>query len=124
MALSREEVLACLKGITAPSGVDLVEAGLVRALNVDGDTVRFVMEVDKPEPFLPAKAEAEQKLTALGAASVSIVMTAHSKKAPPPDLKPNRKPEPAGPKRYRALTGSSLWRLARAALASPLLRPI
>ena len=30
MALSREEVLARLKEIKAPSGVDIVEAGLVR----------------------------------------------------------------------------------------------
>ena len=66
MALSREDVLACLKAIKAPSGTDLVEAGLVRALNVDGDTVRFVMEVDLPDPFMEAKAEAEAKLAALG----------------------------------------------------------
>ncbi|MEL6619899.1 MAG: Mrp/NBP35 family ATP-binding protein [Pseudomonadota bacterium] len=99
MALSRQEVLACLKEITAPSGVDLVEAGLVRALNVDGDAVRFVMEVDSPDAFMPAKTEAETKLKALGAASVAIVMTAHSQKAPPPDLKPNRPAEPAGPEK-------------------------
>lgn len=99
MALSREEVLACLKGIKAPSGVDLVEAGLVRALNVDDGAVRFVMEVDKPDPFMAAKAEAEEKLTALGASSVSVVMTAHSSKAPPPDLKAGRKAEPAGPEK-------------------------
>ena len=99
MALSREEVLACLKTVKAPSGVDLVEAGLVRALNVDGDAVRFVMEVDAPEPYMPAKAEAEEKLKALGASAVSVVMTAHSKPTPPPDLKPSRQAEPAGPQK-------------------------
>ena len=99
MALSREEVLACLKTVKAPSGIDLVEAGLVRALNVDGGAVRFVMEVDAPEPFLPAKAEAEQKLTELGASAVSVVMTAHSKPTPPPDLKPSRQAEPSGPQK-------------------------
>ncbi len=99
MALSREEVLACLKTVKAPSGVDLVEAGLVRALNVDGDAVRFVMEVDAPEPYMPAKAEAEEKLEALGASAVSVVMTAHSKPTPPPDLKPSRQAEPAGPQK-------------------------
>ena len=98
MTLSREDVLTCLRGIAAPSGVDLVEAGLVRALNVDGTAVRFVMEVDRPEPFMAAKAEAEARLAALGAAPVSIVMTAHSAK-PPPDLKPARKAEPAGPEK-------------------------
>ena len=100
MALTRDAVLACLRQVKAPSGVDLVEAGLVRALNVEDGAVRFVMEVDQPDPFLPAKAEAEEKLTALGAASVSIVMTAHAKPAPPPpDLGGGRKAEPAGPQK-------------------------
>ncbi len=99
MTLSREEVLACLKTVKAPSGVDLVEAGLVRALNVDDGAVRFVMEVDAPEPYLAAKAEAEQKLEELGAKAVSVVMTAHSKPTPPPDLKPSRQAEPAGPQK-------------------------
>jgi len=99
VSISREDVLACLKTVKAPSGVDLVEAGFVRALSVDDGAVRFVMEVDAPDPFLPAKAEAEEKLTALGAASVSIVMTAHSTPKPPPDLKAGRKAEPAGPEK-------------------------
>ena len=60
MSVTREEVLACLKTIQAPSGIDLVEAGLVRALSVTDGAVRFVMEVSSPAPFEPAKAEAEQ----------------------------------------------------------------
>ncbi|WP_299149379.1 Mrp/NBP35 family ATP-binding protein [uncultured Tateyamaria sp.] len=103
MALTREQVLACLKEVKAPSGVDLVEAGLVRALNVEDGAVRFVMEVDQPDPFLPAKAEAEEKLRALGAASVSIVMTAHAKPAAPPDLGTARKSESKGPERIAGI---------------------
>jgi ATP-binding protein involved in chromosome partitioning len=103
MALSRDEVLGCLKEIKAPSGVDLVEAGLVRALTVDEGAVRFVMEVDRPDPFMPAKQEAEEKLTALGAVSVAIVMTAHSTPAPPPDLKAGRKAEPSGPEKIAGI---------------------
>lgn len=99
MSLTREAVLACLKEIKAPSGVDLVEAGLVRALNVDDNSVRFVMEVDSPDPFMAAKVEAEAALAALGASAVSIVMTAHSKPTPPPDLKAGRKAEPVGPEK-------------------------
>lgn len=99
MSISREDVLACLKKIKAPSGVDIVEAGLVRALNVDDGAVRFVMEVDSPEPYAVAKSEAEDSLKKLGAVAVSIVMTAHSKPAAPPDLKPGRKAEPAGPEK-------------------------
>ncbi|WP_347827887.1 P-loop NTPase, partial [uncultured Planktomarina sp.] len=99
MSISREEVLACLKTIQAPSGVDLVEAGLVRALTVTEGAVRFVMEVSTPDPFMPAKAEAEEKLTALGCTSVSIVMTAHSQPTAPPNLQPARKAEPTGPEK-------------------------
>ena len=99
MSISREEVLACLKTIQAPSGADLVEAGLVRALTVTEGAVRFVMEVSTPDPFMPAKAEAEEKLTALGCTSVSIVMTAHSQPTAPPNLQPARKAEPTGPEK-------------------------
>jgi ATP-binding protein involved in chromosome partitioning len=99
MTLIREDVLAALKEVKAPSGVDIVEAGLVRALTIDGNAVRFVMEVDSPAPFEAAKAEAEDKLKALGAASVSVVMTAHSTPKPPPDLKPSRSAAPAGPEK-------------------------
>ncbi|MDA8586009.1 Mrp/NBP35 family ATP-binding protein [Rhodobacteraceae bacterium] len=99
MALTRDDVLNCLKGIKAPSGSDLVEAGLVRALNVEDDAVRFVMEVSSPEPFAAAKAEAEAALTALGATTVSIVMTAHSAPQAPPDLGTARKSEPSGPEK-------------------------
>ncbi len=103
MTVTREQVLDCLKEITDPSGTDIVAAGLVRALNVDEGAVRFVMEVASPEPYLPVKAEAEEKLSALGAASVSIVMTAHSKPAAPPDLKPGRKAEAKGPEKIAGI---------------------
>ncbi|MEO0943603.1 MAG: Mrp/NBP35 family ATP-binding protein [Pseudomonadota bacterium] len=99
MPLTREDVLGALKEVSGPSGVDLVEAGLVRALTVDGDAVRFVMEVDSPAPFETAKAEAESKLKAIGATSVAIVMTAHSAPKPPPDLKSGRAAAPAGPEK-------------------------
>ncbi len=99
MSISREDVLNCLKGVKAPSGVDLVEAGLVRALNVEDGAVRFVMEVDTPEPFMASKEEAEAKLKDLGATSVAVVMTAHSKPTPPPDLKAGRPAEPSGPEK-------------------------
>ncbi len=96
MALSRDAVLEALKTIAAPGGENIVEAGLVRALDVTDGAVRFVMEVSAPEPYLPIKAEAEEKLAGLGAGPVSIVMTAHSKPTPPPDLKP-RAAAPSGP---------------------------
>lgn len=103
MSTSRDAVLEALKTITDPvSGTDMVAAGLVRALNVDGGSVRFVMEIDpaKAETMTPVQKEAEAKLKALaGVESVSVVMTAHSKPAAPPDLKPSRKSEPKGPQK-------------------------
>ena len=99
MSISREQVLETLRSVKSPGGKDMVEAGLVIALNVENDAVRFVMEVDDPQPFLPIKAEAEEKLRAIGANSVAIAMTAHSTKAPPPDLKAARPAKPAGPQK-------------------------
>ncbi len=47
MSLTREAVLDCLRGIVDPvGGKDIVTAGMVRALTVEGDAVRFVLEID------------------------------------------------------------------------------
>lgn len=102
MALDREAVLAALKAVTDPvSGQDIVAAGIVRALNVDGGAVRFVVEVapDKADVYGPVRQAAEDAVKALGAASVSAVMTAHSSPKPPPDLKGGAKPKSAGPEK-------------------------
>ena len=91
MTLTRDAVLSALKTATDPvSGGDIVTAGLVKALTVDGSTVRFVLEVpgDKAQAYAPVRQAAEDLVRALdGAGEVSVVMTAHSVKAPPPDLK-------------------------------------
>ncbi len=101
MALTRENVLDTLKDIADPaSDADIVAAGVVRALNVDGGTVRFVLEIDpaRADAYEPVRVEAEARVNALdGADKVSVVLTGHSAKAPPPDLKPGRKAEPKGP---------------------------
>ena len=97
---TREAVLDTLKTVTDPaSGADIVSSGMVRALNVEEGTVRFVIEIDasRAEAMEPVRAEAERKVKALaGIDKVSAMLTAHSAKAPP-DLKPARKAEPAGP---------------------------
>ncbi|MBY6083898.1 Mrp/NBP35 family ATP-binding protein [Ruegeria arenilitoris] len=96
----RDAVLANLKKITDPvSGQDIVSAGVVRALNVEGDTVRFVLEIDpkNAEKMEPVRATAEKAAQMVdGVAKVSALLTAHSDKAPP-DLKPNPKPSQTGP---------------------------
>ena len=100
MSITRDDVLAALKDIQDPSsGQDIVSAGVVRALTVDGDAVRFVLEIapSAAQAYEPVRADAEARIKALGVASVSAVLTAHSKSSAPPDLKASRKTTPAGP---------------------------
>lgn len=102
MALTRDAVLAALKGITDPvSGSDIVAAGVMRALTVEDGSVRFVLEIDpgRAEAYNPVRDAAEAAVRALdGAGEVSVVLTGHSVKAPP-DLKPSRPSEPKGPEK-------------------------
>jgi len=101
VAVTRERVLEALKQITDPvSGSDIVSAGITRGLNVDGETVRFVLEIDpaKSQAYEPVRDAAEAAVQALGASDISAILTAHSTKAPP-DLKPQKKAEPQGPER-------------------------
>ena len=102
MSVTRDEILVTLRGVTDPiGGQDIVTAGLVRALTVDGGTVRFVMEIDpaRAKTMEPVRAQAEARLRALsGVQSVSVVMTAHAAASAPPDLK--MKPAtPQGPEK-------------------------
>ncbi|RUS59248.1 iron-sulfur cluster carrier protein ApbC [Pseudorhodobacter sp. E13] len=91
MSVTRDAVLEVLKTVNDPiRGNDLVSAGMVKALTVDGGAVRFVLEIDpaRAKKMEEARAEAEAKLKALaGVETVSIVMTAHSAPAAPPNLK-------------------------------------
>ena len=102
MSLSRETVLETLKTIKDPlSGSDIVAAGIVRALNIEEGTVRFVLEIDpaKSDVYAPVRDEADAKVAALpGAGKVSAMLTAHSEKAPP-DLKPKQAAQPQGPQK-------------------------
>ncbi len=99
-APTREEVLAVLKGIEAPGGGDIVSAGLVRALSVEGATARFVMEIapSQATAMTPVRDAAEAAMAAMaGMEKATVLLTAHSDKAPP-DLKPARaKAAPQGP---------------------------
>lgn len=80
--MTREDILNALKGVADPAGGDIVSSGVVRALNLDGTTARFVMEVDpaRTQAYEEVKAQAEAALNALGGATPNIVMTAHSAK--------------------------------------------
>ncbi|ETX30301.1 Mrp/NBP35 family ATP-binding protein [Roseivivax isoporae] len=98
MSLTRDSVLEVLKSIENPTtGTDLVASDVVRALTVEDGRVRFVIEVDPAhgKAMEPVRAAAVAELEKIaGAGNVSAVLTAHSAKAPPPDLKVGRHPTP------------------------------
>lgn len=103
MSLERDSVLAELKQITVPGGAtDIVSAGMVRALTIEGDTVRFVLEVapGQAKAMEAVHQQAVQRIEAMKPGmTASVVMTAHSApKSPPPDLKPSR-PSEQGPQK-------------------------
>ena len=107
MPVTRDEILGALSRLTLPGGQDIVSRDMVRALTIDGETVRFVLEA--ADPAEAAKMEgvrraAEEIVKALpGVTQASVVLTAHgpAPKAPePPSLKVGRHPTPqAGPAR-------------------------
>jgi len=105
MALTKDDIMAALAQVTLPNGKDLPASDMIRALNVDGNNVRFVIEA--PDAAVAAQMEgvrqaAEAATKAVpGVGSVSVVLTAHgpAPKAPEmPQLKVGRHPTPqAGP---------------------------
>jgi ATP-binding protein involved in chromosome partitioning len=111
MSVTRTEVLAALSRLTLPDGGDPVSRDLIRALTVEGGTVRFVIEAESAEAaqrLQGLRRAAEETVRALpGVTSVSAVLTAHAPaaRAPaappagePPSLKIGRHPTPqAGP---------------------------
>lgn len=108
MALTRESVLAAIGAVPCPDGGTLVSRDLVRALQIEGGAVRFVIEAESAEAaraLAPVQTQVETALKALpGVVSVQAVMTAHgpaAKPAAPPTLKIGQHPTPqqGGPQR-------------------------
>ena len=109
MGVGRDDILAALAKLTLPGGRDLVSSDMIRALVVDGETVRFVIEAPTPEEasrMETVRRAAEDIVRRLpGVSDVRAVLTAHgpaAKPAPPadqpPSLKIGRHPTPqAGP---------------------------
>ncbi|MDB6452083.1 Mrp/NBP35 family ATP-binding protein [Falsirhodobacter sp. 20TX0035] len=94
MTPNRDAILAALDRIEVPGGT-LVSRDMVRALVVEGDTVRFVIEAASAEQarlMEPVRARAQAALeTVPGVRSASVVLTAE---APAPKLKLGRHPTP------------------------------
>ncbi len=108
MSIDRDAILDRLKTVAVPSGGDLISRDLVRALQIDGDSVRFVIEASDPDmarQLEGARGEAEAAVAALdGVSKVSAVLTAHgpAPAAPePPSLKigGHPKPQQGGPQK-------------------------
>ena len=103
MAVIRDDILTALKAISDPkSGDNIVAAGLVKALTVEADAVRFVLEIDASaaDEMEPVRAQAQVAAEAVaGVATVSALLTAHSAPAAPPDLKARGKTESKGPQK-------------------------
>ena len=111
MTVSRDEVMAVLAQVATPGGGDLVSRDLIRALAIDGETVRFVIEAATPDEArslgaVQQAAEAAVKRLA-GVTAVQVVMTAHgpAAKAPPPTLKIGQHPTPqqGGPQKLSGI---------------------
>ena len=101
MTLNREVILDRLNGVFLPNGKSLVDADMIRALNIDGDSVRFVIEAPSTEvaqAMEPVRAAAEAAVAAIpGVGQTSVVLTAHGPApAPkePPSLKIGGHPKP------------------------------
>jgi ATP-binding protein involved in chromosome partitioning len=111
MTLTREAVTAALNGVSLPDGGTLVSRDLIRALTIEGGTVRFVIEAATPDEaraLAPLQSVAEAAIRALpGVDNVQIVLTAHGpapKPAPPP-LKIGGHPTPqeGGPQKISGI---------------------
>lgn len=125
--MDRSQVEAILGEIATPKGGNLLRDGLVRALEIDGAVVRFVLEIDPAEAAAmeAVRAEAEARLRGAGATQVSIAMTAHS--APkPPDLNAARaanplpSPERLKDVRHVVLVGSGKGGVGKSTVSSNL----
>jgi ATP-binding protein involved in chromosome partitioning len=105
MSPSKDTVASTLARIALPDGGDLISRDLIRALTVEGSTVRFVIEAPSPEVaklMEPLRQAAKRAVESLeGVTEVSVVLTAHGPAAPSkpaPSLKLGGHPKPqAGP---------------------------
>lgn len=134
MTIDREVVLREISDIAIPGGKTLGQADLVRAVTVDGGTIRFVLEVasaKEAKAMAPVEDEARRRLLALpGVDQVQIVMTAPATRGaapqPAPSLRVGGHPTPqAGPQpipgvRHVIAIGSGKGGVGKSTVASNL----
>jgi ATP-binding protein involved in chromosome partitioning len=88
MPVTHDQIRAALERLALPDGGTLVSRDMLRALSVDGDTVRFVIEAPSPaiaQQMEPLRRAAEAAVLALdGVSSVTAALTAHTPAASAP----------------------------------------
>jgi ATP-binding protein involved in chromosome partitioning len=100
MTQTKETVQAALAQIAMPGTGNLISRDVVRAIEINGGAISFVLEVDPAigPQMSPVRDAAQKAIEALeGVTSVSAVLTAHSggqAKPPPPSLKIGGHPKP------------------------------
>ncbi len=114
MSVDRAQVLAALQSVVDPAkGADIVTAGMVQGVAINGSAVGFSIEVDpaRGAALEPLRKAAEEAVRALsGVESATVVLTAHSGSgtapksgsassatAAPPDLGLRPPPDPGKP---------------------------
>lgn len=128
MSVSREVALRVINEVLQSSAQTASDADIVRALTVDGGSVRFVLEVadaDAARRLAPVEDEIRRRLLAVpGVEKVQIVTTAAAK--PAPSLKVGRHATPqAGPQpvpgvRHIIAIGSGKGGVGKSTVASNL----
>ncbi len=101
MSVTKADVEAALERVTLPDGKSLIAHDLVRALTVEGEKVRFVIEAPSAEvakQMGPLRDAAEQVVKDMpGVSQVTVALTAHgpaAKPVAPPSLKIGGHPKP------------------------------
>lgn len=88
MAITIEQIRAALSRVAIPDGKDLISGDLVRAIQIDGSVVRFVIEAPSPEIarlMEPVRKAAEAVVGDLpGVSQVTVALTAHGPASKPP----------------------------------------
>jgi ATP-binding protein involved in chromosome partitioning len=85
MALSREQVVAALRGVQDPELFkDIVTLNMVKDVQVDGDRVGVTIELTTPACPMKEKVEADVRaaLAAAGAKQIDVKMTANTRSGP------------------------------------------
>jgi ATP-binding protein involved in chromosome partitioning len=92
MTQTRDNILSALASVAMPDGGDLASRDMIRALNIDGGTVSFLIEAPSAAEAArmePQRRAAEVAVAALdGVEKVSVILTAHSAPAPSSSSKP------------------------------------